>query len=105
MCSSERVVIVGGGGCRRRGGDGGGGGGGVGWGVASVGAMLEGVCCWSIASVGAMSEKGSCCIFSRMSSGGRIVAMYEESSSRFGTLDGRLRSLGSSEMVNCACSE
>ena len=31
--------------------------------------------------------------------------MYEESSSRFGTLDGRLRSLGSSEMVNCACSE
>ena len=67
--------------------------------------MSGGGCCWSIAFVGAMSENGSCCNFSRMSSGGRIVAIYDESSSRFGTLDGKLRSLGSSEMVNCACSE
>ena len=92
--SSERVVIiVGGGGCRRRGGDGGGGGwycggggGGGGWKCGGGGGGGGGGVSWNIASVGTMSEGGSCWIFSRMS-GGRIVAMYEESSGRLGTLD------------------
>ena len=55
-------------------------------GIVVVGGGGGGGVSWNIASVGTMSEGGSCWIFSRMS-GGRIVAMYEESSGRLGTLD------------------